>query len=86
MKLSLGLLMYIFVNICFASPGSNCYQISNKDQKNFCLATSKNEKSYCYQISEKDQKNLCLALASHTKSYCYQISNNDNKNYCLGQF
>ena len=68
------------------ASGDNCYQISNPDSKNFCLATAKRDKNYCYQISEPNRKNMCLALSGRDKNYCYQINNADMKNQCLGQF
>ncbi len=66
------------------ADAAHCYSIQNQDQKNFCLATAKNEKSYCYSIHEADSKNMCLAVVSNQKSYCYSIRSNDDKNQCLG--
>lgn len=75
----------IFSLNAFAA-GNSCYQISNQDNKNYCLATARNDANYCYQISENDKKNMCLAIAKRDKNYCYQVRNSDTKNQCLGQF
>ena len=65
---------------------SNCYNISNKDKKNMCLAKGKNQSSYCYNISDSDNKNMCIAVVKGKKSYCYNIKNRDEKNVCLSNF
>lgn len=86
MKTILPILIASICSLATASPGDNCYQISNSDAKNYCLATAKRDKNYCYQISDRDSKNMCLAMAGYDKNYCYQISSSDKKNQCLGQF
>ena len=65
---------------------SNCYNISNKDKKNMCLAKAKTQSSYCYNISNSDTKNMCIAVVKGKKSYCYNIRNRDEKNVCLSNF
>lgn len=80
----LVLLMFILFAPHANADYAHCYSIQNQDQKNFCLATAKNEKSYCYSIHEADNKNMCLALVSNQKNYCYSIRTNDYKNQCLG--
>ena len=72
----------LLMDVSFANS-SNCYSIQNQDKKNYCLATSKNEKSYCYSIHENDTKNMCLAQLSNQRSYCYSIRSSDAKNQCL---
>jgi len=83
--LAFGILLLTIAE-AYSAPGDSCYSISNSDQKNFCLGTSKHDKSYCYSISNSDNKNMCLAIAGQDKSYCYSISNSDQKNQCLGHF
>ena len=65
---------------------SSCYNISNKDKKNMCLAKSKTQSSYCYNISNNDTKNMCIAVVKGKKSYCYNIKSRDEKNVCLSNF
>lgn len=65
-----------------ANP-SNCYSIQNYDRKNFCLATTRDQRSYCYSIGESDTKNYCLAQVGNQRSYCYSIRSLDTKNQCL---
>jgi hypothetical protein len=78
-----------FLLFCISLPApalandANCYAIQNQDQKNFCLAKAKNEKSYCYSIQESDNKNACLSKFNGDTSYCYSVRNEDQKNYCL---
>jgi len=85
MKKSLILLLLtLFTSSVFAS--SSCYSISNKDQKNYCLAKAKGQSSYCYSVSDRDKKNMCLAEVKGQKSYCYSISNSNTKNMCLSNF
>ena len=69
-----------------SADSSQCYQIQDRDRKNFCLAQAKSEASYCYQIGDRDVKNVCLAQAKGEKSYCYQIQDRDLKNQCLSLF
>ena len=69
-----------------SADASQCYQIQDRDRKNFCLAQAKGEASYCYQIQDRDVKNVCLAQALGQKSYCYQIQDRDLKNQCLSLF
>ncbi len=76
----------LFPISAFATRGDDCYQISNADTKNYCLATAKEDKNYCYLISDADRKNSCLAITGRDKNYCYQILDADRKNQCLGQF
>jgi hypothetical protein len=76
----------IFFSSVVYSVGDSCYQISDSDSKNYCLATAKVDKNYCYQISDNDRKNQCLALTRKDKNYCYQIKSSNEKNQCLGQF
>jgi len=68
------------------ADSSQCYQIQNRDRKNFCLAQATGQASYCYQVQERDTKNLCLAQAQGQRSYCYQIQDRDLKNQCLALF
>ena len=77
-------LLFLFGTTSVFADSSNCYSIQNQDQKNYCLAMSKNQDSYCYSIKEGDSKNLCLAQVKNQKSYCYSIRSNDTKNQCLG--
>jgi len=44
-----------------AALGSECYSIQDVDQRNACLASSKNDNSYCYKIQSKDLQKDCLA-------------------------
>jgi hypothetical protein len=44
-----------------AALGSECYSIQDTDQRNACLASSKNDNSYCYKIQSKDLQKDCLA-------------------------
>lgn len=44
-----------------AANASQCYQIQDRDHKNFCLAQANGQASYCYQIQDRDLKNVCLA-------------------------
>lgn len=67
------------------ADASRCYAIQNSDQKNYCLAYAKNQKSYCYSIRENDSKQFCLAELSQQKSYCYSIRLSDEKNKCLAK-
>ncbi len=83
MKYIFALILLMMNQSVFANA-SNCYSIQNQDNKNYCLATAKNEKSYCYSIRENDTKNMCLAQVSNQKSYCYSIRSSDLKNQCLG--
>jgi len=69
-----------------SADSSQCYQIQNRDRKNFCLAQAKSEATYCYQIQDRDLKNVCLAQAKTEKTYCYQIQDRDLKNQCLSLF
>jgi len=76
--------LFILGTTSVLADSSNCYSIQNQDQKNYCLAISKNQDSYCYSIRENDSKNFCLAQIKNQKSYCYTIRANDMKNQCLG--
>ena len=59
----------ILIMLCFGSfwalntlaASSSCYSITNNDQRNFCLAQSKNSASYCYAISNSNNRNMCLS-------------------------
>jgi hypothetical protein len=68
-----------------AADCNRCYQISNPDSKNFCLATCKNDSNRCYQIRNQDRKNYCLATVKRDKNRCYQIRDKDLKQQCLAQ-
>ena len=68
------------------ADASQCYQIQDRDRKNFCLAQAKGQVAYCYQIQDRDVKNVCLAQTQAQKSYCYQIQDGDLKNQCLALF
>lgn len=81
-KYCLPFAIFFYGTQVYANP-SNCYSIQNSDQKNYCLALAKNQKSYCYSIQENEKKNLCLAQSSNQRSYCYSIRSNDTKNQCL---
>ena len=76
----------LFFSITQAYSSSSCYNISNKDKKNICLAKAKSQSSYCYNISNNDIKNMCLAVVKGKKSYCYNIRNRDEKNVCVSNF
>ena len=69
-----------------SADASQCYQIQDRDRKNFCLAQANGQASYCYQIQDRDVKNVCLAQTQGQKSYCYQIQDSDLKNQCLSLF
>jgi hypothetical protein len=77
---------FIILALPVSADSSQCYQIQNRDRKNFCLAQAKGEASYCYQIQDRDVKNVCLAQSKGEKSYCYQIQSRDMKNQCLSLF
>ena len=40
---------------------SECFSIQDADQRNACLASSKNDKSYCFKIQSDDLQKDCLA-------------------------
>lgn len=62
---------------------AECYAIKDSDNKNVCLAKTKNQSSYCYSVRDSDVKNKCLAEVKQQRSYCYGIRSNDLKNQCL---
>jgi len=62
---------------------ADCYAIKNVDNKNVCLAKTKNQSSYCYSVRNNDIKNNCLAEVKEQRSYCYNIRSNDLKSQCL---
>lgn len=62
---------------------ADCYAIKNADNKNLCLAKTKNQSSYCYSVRDRDIKNNCLAKVKQQRSYCYNIRSNDLKSECL---
>ena len=74
----------LFISLFFSlTANANCYSIADQDQRNFCLAKTKQQSSYYYSINESDSKNMCLAQVKNSRSYCYSIRNSDNKNECL---
>lgn len=64
---------------------ANCYAIRDRDERNYCLASFKNQQSYCYSIKDADDKNLCLATTKPDRSHCYMIKDSDKKNLCFAQ-
>ena len=44
---------------------ASCYQIKNSDDKNYCLAKLKGQRTYCYQIKASDKKNECLTFINN---------------------
>ena len=78
------LLLTLFTSSVFAS--SYCGSISNRDQRNYCLAKAKSQASYCGSISNRDKRNMCLAEVKGQKSYCGSIQNRDTRNLCLSNF
>ena len=62
---------------------ADCYAVKNADNKNVCLAKTKNKSSYCYSVRDSDIKNNCLAELKQQRSYCYNIRSNDLKSQCL---
>jgi hypothetical protein len=62
---------------------ADCYSIKDNDNKNLCLAKTKNQSGYCYSINDHDSKNSCLAQVKQQRNYCYNIRNSDLKNECL---
>lgn len=73
------LVIYLFPILAYA----DCWQISNTDKRNFCLAVSQKSDNYCWQISNNNQRNYCLALVKKDKNYCWQIDDSDDRNECL---
>ena len=50
------------------TQSSYCYNISNNDTKNMCIAIVKGKKSYCYNIRSRDQK-----MSAYQTFKCYKI-------------
>ena len=65
---------------------ADCWQIRDNDNKQDCLARTKNDSSYCWQIKNNDTKQYCLAKVKKDKSYCWQIKENDKRQSCLAEF
>lgn len=80
------LLILIFTVLLPIVSYANCYEIKDRDIKNYCLAKSKKQFNYCFNINNKDLKYSCLAKIKQEKSYCYKILNKDQKNLCLNNF
>jgi len=78
------LFLTLYTTSSFAN--SSCNSISNRDQRNYCLAKAKAQSSYCNSISNRDKRNMCLAEVKGQKSYCNSISNRDTRNMCLSNF
>jgi hypothetical protein len=66
-----------------AALASECYSIQDVDQRNACLASSKNDKSYCFKIQGADQRNACLAREKGDRGYCFKIQSDDLQKDCL---
>ena len=76
----------------------SCYNIQNKDKRNYCLATRHLRKNpqdlsglkgrfkRCYQIQNRDSRNYCLAISKKNKTYCYFLHDLDEKKLCLLNF
>lgn len=62
---------------------SECFSIQDADQRNACLASAKNDKSYCFKIQEDDGRNACLAEVKRDRSHCFRIQSEDLRNDCL---
>jgi hypothetical protein len=78
-KITLLALGLMIASVAYA----DCYSIKNADNKNVCLAKTKNKSGYCYSVRDADIKNNCLAEVKQKRSYCYNIRNNELKNECL---
>lgn len=78
-KLICILAVYLLPTLAYA----DCWQISDIDRRNFCLAVSQKSDSYCWQIANNNQRNYCLAIVKKDSSYCWQIDHNDSRQECL---
>lgn len=83
-KFALIIFLLTTANSKVYADSSRCYLIQNQNQKNYCLALTKEQISYCYQINYADTKNFCIAQMKNQNSYCYLIKSNNLKNECLG--
>lgn len=66
------------------AQGSECFSILDADQRNACLASAKNDKSYCFKIKSEDLREGCLAPLKGETYGCFKIQNVDQRNACLG--
>ncbi len=77
-----GLLLPRFAH---AGNGSDCESIGESDQRNYCRAVAKHDKSACESINNADRRNYCRAVAGHDKSSCESIGNADLRNRCRAE-
>jgi hypothetical protein len=62
---------------------SYCYEIKDTDDKNDCIAGTKNDISYCYSIKDEDTRSGCIAGVEQKIEYCYSIKNQDTRSGCI---
>jgi hypothetical protein len=65
--------------------GSECFSIQDADQRNACLASAKNDKSYCFKIKSEDLREGCLAPLQGETYGCFKIQDPDARAACLGE-
>ncbi len=75
----------ITTSLCITSMNAkaDCWQIENKDMKNFCLAMTGRNTLSCWQILNQDKKFYCLAIVSKDNQRCWQIEEKDLRELCL---
>ena len=80
MKLSIVIFMMMITTM---NAKADCWQIENKDMKNFCLAMTGRNTLSCWQILNQDKKFYCLAIVSKDNQRCWQIEEKDLRELCL---
>lgn len=78
------ILLYFILTQNAYSDDLSCYQLTNKDLKQQCLAIKNNNSLKCYDIKNPTQKNYCLGKLEN-KSNCYKIKDINVRIFCLQQ-
>lgn len=61
---------------------TDCYAITDADQRAYCQAIQQNNVGACYAIQSPNLRTQCRAELSDDKSKCYAISNQAERVEC----
>lgn len=68
--------------IILAALNTDCYVLSDADQRAFCLAIQSENVSYCYNVHSEETRLTCLAEIHHSPSICDGITDLSARQIC----
>lgn len=64
--------MWTFILLA-AAMNTDCYQLRDMDQRNYCLARERNDVGQCYAITSSSLRASCRSEVQRDASICDQL-------------